>query len=393
MPVRLSEHVAIVGIGQTEFGVGLPDSPLKLGARALKDALDDAGLTRADVDGVALHSGWPLGNDYDRIAEAYGLNLRWVQQAWLHGRFSASVLQAAAMAVASGVANVVACINAISYGRVRTMLAGAGDLEGTREDGGTHGEYPAYGLTSPASGAAMAMQRYMALYGATSEQLATIPVTFRRHAMLSPYAVMKKPLSVAQHQASRMIVDPLRLYDCCPVTDGAVVVLVTSRERAKDLKKSPVFLAGVQGIRAGRDEFVFGPRCLGINQQDTSRRRQCVPESEVYAGAGMSRDSMDGFYTYDAFSPLVLFALERFGFCGEGEAAGWIQAGRIGLGGELPVNTSGGLLAEAHMAGWNSFAEIVRQLRAEAGARQIPGARRLQWGTSWGDSIIFTNES
>ena len=105
--------------------------------------------------------------------------------------------------------------------------------------------------------------------------------------------------------------------------------------------------------------------------------------------AGVDRSAIDGFYTYDAFSPLVLFALERFGFCGPGEAARWVQGGRIGPGGELPVNTSGGLLSEAHVGGWNSIAEIVRQLRHKAGPRQIADAKFLQWGTVWGDSAVF----
>ena len=103
----------------------------------------------------------------------------------------------------------------------------------------------------------------------------------------------------------------------------------------------------------------------------------------------MTRADVQGLYTYDAFAPLVLFTLERFGFCGPGEAASFVQNNRIGLGGELPMNTSGGLLSEAHVSGWNSVAEMVRQLRGEAGQRQIPGAECLQWGTAWGDSVIL----
>jgi len=136
----IRDQTAIVGIGQSEFGRFLPDSQLKLGAKALKAALEDAGLTRADVDGVAIHLGWPLGVDYDRVAEAYGLSLRWVSQTWLHGRFVTSAIQHAAMAVACGLANVVACVTAISFTRERQILGGPGDAEGTREDGGTHGE-------------------------------------------------------------------------------------------------------------------------------------------------------------------------------------------------------------------------------------------------------------
>lgn len=391
MTLALCDQTAIVGIGQSEYGRFLPHSQLALGATALKAALDDAGLTRADIDGISIHMGWPLGVDYDRVAEAYGLDVRWVNQAWLHGRFVTSAIQQAAMAVACGLADVVACVTAISFTRERQILGGPDDLEGTREDGGTHGEAPAYGLTAPAGGAALGMQRYMARYGATSEQLAAVPIAFRKHAMKSPHAVMKKPMTLADHQASRMVVDPLRLFDCCLITDGAAVALVTSAERARDLKQRPVYISGMQGLRTGRDEFIFAPRGLGINQQ---RSGHVVPDGhtlQAYRMAGIARGDLDGLYTYDAFSPLILFMLERFGFCGPGEAAAWVQNGRIELGGELPMNTSGGLLSEAHVGGWNSILEIVRQLRGAAGERQIANARLLQWATAWGDSVIFRN--
>lgn len=393
MTLDLRNRAAIAGIGQSEYGRFLPDSQLALGAKALKAALDDAGLDRADVDGVAIHLGWPLGVDYDRVAEAFGLDLRWTAQTWLHGRFVTGTLQHAAMAVACGLADVVACFTAISFTRERQILGGPGDTEGTREDGGTHGESPHYGLTAPAGGAALGMQRYMATYGATSEQLAAVSIAFRKHALLSPHAVMKRPMTLADHQASRMVIDPLRLFDCCQITDGAAVALVMSAERARACKGKPVYIAGMQGMRAGRDEFIFAPPGLGINQQSGRQPRLRAAANEVYAQAGIAQDALDGLYTYDAFSPLVLFTLERFGFCGPGEAAAFVQGGRIELGGALPMNTSGGLLSEAHVGGWNSILEMVRQLRGEAGARQIPNARHLQWATCWGDSFILTNQS
>jgi acetyl-CoA acetyltransferase len=339
--IDVSGHAAIVGIGHSKYGKALPESQLALGAQALRAALDDAGLTRDDVNGLAIHLGWPVGVDYDRVAEAYGLRTRWANQAWLHGRFAGTMLQAAVMAVACGLADVVACVTAISFSRERQHLGSDDNHEASRDDGGSHGEAPHVGLTSPMAGAALAMQRYMALHGATGEQLAAVAVSARKHAQLSPHAVVKKPLTTAQHQESRMVMDPLRLLDCCPITDGAAVLLVASPQRARDLRSKPVRIVGMQGIRAGRDEFVFAPPSLGINQQSTALR--VAPETEIYHRAGVARDRMDAFYTYDSFSPLVLFALERFGFCGRGEAAQWIQGGRIEPGGELPVNTSGGV--------------------------------------------------
>ncbi len=387
------DKAAIVGIGRSQFGRFLPESQLKLGATAFKGALADSGLERADIDGLSLHMGWPLGLDYDQIAEAYGLDVRYVNQMWTHGRFIAYTLQHAALAVISGMADVVACVTAISFTRERDILGGPGDMEGMREGGGTHGESPPYGLTAPAAGAALAYQRYMALYGATPEQLAAVPIAFRKHAQLNPHAYTygKGELSVADHQSQRMIVDPLRLYDCSLISDGAVVILVTSAERARNLKQKPVYISGMQGLRSGREEFIFAPRGMGLNQQSGKRAGADERDLAVYSMAGIDREDIDGLYTYDAFSPLPLFVLERFGFCAPGEAAGWAQGGRIELGGELPMNTSGGLLCEGHIGGWNSVYEIASQLRGACGERQIKDASHLQWGTAWGDSLVFRN--
>jgi acetyl-CoA acetyltransferase len=368
----------------------LPDSQLRLAATAFKNALADAGIERRDVDGLSIHLGWPIGVDYDRVAEGFGLEVRYVNQAWLHGRFVTSALQHAALAVCAGLADIVACVTAISFTRERGFLGGPGDVEGNREEGGTHGEAPPYGLTAPAGGAALAMQRYMHVFKATSEQLAAVPMTLRQHAILNPRAIMQTPLTLEAHQNARMVVDPLRLFDCCLISDGAVVVLVARADRARNMRQKPIRIAGMQGVRSGRDEFIFAPRGLGINQQSGRVSASRSIDQEVFAKTGLERGDVQGFYTYDAFSPLVLFALERFGYCGGGEAASWVQGGRIALGGELPVNTSGGLLSEAHVGGWNSICEMVRQLRGTAGPSQIADAAVLQWGTAWGDSVILT---
>lgn len=378
----------IVGVGASPFGRRLGHSPLGLAAVAFKAALADAGLTRADVDGLSIHIGSPIALDYDRVAEGFGLDIRYINQSWSHGRFVTHSLQHAALAVEAGLADVVACVTAVCFTRRRAM-GGEGDVEGMREEGGTHGESPPYGLTAPASGAAIAMQRYMHVHGATSEQLAAVPVAFRKHACMNPRALMQTPLTVADHQASRMVADPLHLYDCCLMTDGAVVVLVTSAERARDMAQKPVRITGMQGIRSGREEFIFAPRGMGIAQQTDGRTAAREEDMEVYRSAGVDRSDVQGLYTYDAFSPLVLFTLERFGFCGPGEAAGFVQGGAIEVGGTLPMNTSGGLLSEAHVGGWNSIAEMTRQLRGAAGPSQIANAACLQWGTVWGDSFLL----
>lgn len=216
-----------------------------------------------------------------------------------------------------------------------------------------------------------------------------MPVAFRKHARLNPSALMQKPLTWEDHQRSCFIVEPLRLFDCCLVSDGAACVLVTTAERARDGRQPPVRIAGMQGMRAGRGEVLFGRPGLGLWQQPAGGWAPSNEDHLVYRMASVSRRDVGALYTYDAFSPLVWFVLERFGFCGAGEAAAWVQDGRIELGGELPMNTSGGLLSEAHVSGWNSIVELVRQLRGQAGPRQIPGLQVAQWATCWGDSLLF----
>ncbi len=229
----------------------------------------------------------------------------------------------------------------------------------------------------------------MALYGATREDLSTVAITLRNHARMNPGAIQQKLLTREDYLNARFVVEPLCLFDCCMVTDGAAVVLVTSAERARDLKQDPVYVSGMQGLRSGPDEFIFAPPGLGINQQRPGRVATKDRDHDVYRMAEITQGDIDALYTYDAFTPLVLFVLERFAFCGPGEAAKWIQDGRIQLGGELPVNTSGGLLSEAHVSGWNSIVEMTRQLRGQAGPRQIPDATHLQWATTWGDSVVL----
>ncbi len=328
--MTIRDRTAIVGVGTSRFSKAPTDTPMRLAAQAFKSALADGGVGRDEVDGLVINIGWPLGVDYDRFAEALGLRIRFADQSWTHGRFVGPTLQHA-----------------------------------------------------------LSAQRYFALYGATSAELGAVPIAFRKHAALNPAAIMQSPLTLEDHQASRFVVEPLHLFDCCLVSDGAAVVLVTSAERARDGARRPVFIAGMQGMRAGPDEFLFATPGLGIGQQREFRYTPTEEQLAVYHMAGVTQKDVDALYTYDAFSPLVWFVLERFGFCGLGEAAAWTQKGRIELHGELPMNTSGGLLSEAHVSGWNSIAEIVRQLRGDCGERQVRGARVMQWATAWGDSTIF----
>ena len=375
------DKTAICGVSNF-VGSYMERTQLSLACDAFKMALDDCGLKRDDIDGVITLS---FGADYDRLLEALGLNVRYAHQGWTHGRFISPTVQMAAMVVGMGMAKNVAII----HGKRRKPYGEPTDLEMWRQGLGPHGESPAYGALRPALGASLAAKRYFHMYGGGSPDLAPIAVAFRKHALLNPDAVKKKPMTLEDHQNSPYIADPLRLFDCCQINDGGSCIIVTSAERAKDLKKPPVYISGMQGVHAGPEYHNLAIPGLGVAQQSTFKY---VPKKEdlyAYEMAGVSQKDIDFLVTYDAFTPLILFALERFGFCGPGEARHFVHDGRIELGGELPINTSGGLLSEGHVTGWNLIVEVIRQLRHECGARQVKDAEIGQYACFLGESIIF----
>ena len=386
--IEIKDRAAIAGVGQSAYGRRLMRSAIDLGADAIAAALADAGLKRDELDGMIVTFGTPIGADADTFAQVLNLKLRAYSQTWAHGRFTASAIQWAALMVASGMANHVACLASVSFsGLRRPVMGGAGDSEGAREAGGSHGEDPVFGMTSPGAGAALVARRYFARYGATSALLAAVPMAFRKHAALNPAAIMREPFSVADHQASRFVCEPLHLLDYCLINDGAACVIVTSAERARDLRQPPVYIAGMQPLPAGREEFIWAYPGFGVAQQ--AAFDYDAGAQPVYRMAGVGPGDIDALFTYDAFSILAWMALERFGFCKPGEAAAFTQDGRIELGGALPMNLNGGLLSEAHIMGWNHQVEIVRQLRGACGTRQVAGAEVIQWANAYGDSLIY----
>lgn len=384
----LKDRAAIAGAGNSAYGRRLMRSPIDLAADALIAALDDAGMTRRDLDGMMVSFGSPIGADADSIAQVLGLELRAYNQTWAHGRFTATCIQHAAMMVNAGMADAVACLASVSFsGMRRPMMGGAGDREGAREAGGGHGEDPVYGMTSPGAGAALVARRYFERFGADSRMLGAIPVAFRKHASMNPTAIMREPFDIEDHQRSRFVCEPLHLLDYCLINDGAACVIVTTSERARDGRKAPVYISGMQGLPAGHEEFIWAYPGLGVAQQSVFDYEAGLPL--VFKMADITPKDVDALFTYDAFSILAWIALERWGFCKPGEAAGFTQDGRIEIGGELPMNTNGGLLSEGHIMGWNHQVEIVRQLRGECGARQVRDAEVIQWANAYGDSLIY----
>ena len=384
----LKDRAAIVGVGNSQYGRRLMRSPIDLAADAIANALDDAGLTRVELDGMIVSFGSPIGADGDTIAQLLGLKLRSCNQTWAHGRFTASCIQWAAMIVNAGMADAVACLASVSFsGMRRPMMGGESDREGAREAGGGHGEDPVYGMTSPGAGAALVARRYFERYGADSRALGSVPVAFRKHAAMNPAAIMREPIDIEDHQQSRYVCEPLHLLDYCLINDGAACVIVTTSERARGLKQTPVYISGMQGLPGGHEEFIWAYPGLGVVQQSVFEYESGL--QPVYKMAGVTPKDIDALFTYDAFSILAWIALERFGFCKPGEAASFTQNGRIEIGGELPINTNGGLLSEAHIMGWNHQVEIVRQLRGQGGARQVRDAEVIQWANAYGDSLIY----
>lgn len=388
MPLPQTRQVAVVGAGMLPPRMWTGRSPLDMAAEALQLALDDAGLRPADVDGLYTNVGTPLAADYDRMAEAYGLSLRSAVQTWTHGRFVGTTVQAAAMAVALGVSDVAVCLAGVNFPRLG-QIGGALDLEGLRQGGGSHGEAPHYGMTGPGAGAAMAFSKYCARYGKDPDLIAAMPLAQRKHAQLNPVAQMGRPMDADKYFANPYIFQPLRRPDYALLSEGAGAIIITSLDRARDLARPPVVISGMQGLRAGRDEFIFAPPGLGVFSQGEQRRTENNP---VYSMAGVNRADVDALYIYDAFSPNIVFVAERFGFAGEGEGLDWIQGGRIELGGELPLNTHGGLLSEGHVVGWGHMVEMTRQVRGECGERQVADCAVVQFATPFGDSLIFTTD-
>lgn len=386
---------AIAGIGTTGLGRFEDRTAISLASEAVTAMLGDAGIARRDIDGLIVHIGNPRGADYDEVANQLGLRVRFSSQTWSHGRFAATIIQHAAMAVSWGLADNVLCLGAYrnsNLGLIGSKSSWAFE-EGLRTTGGAHGEMAYAGFSGPVAAAAFAARRYFHHYGQDPAKLAAVPLAMRAHAARNPGARMKKPITSDDYFSAPYIVEPLRLLDCSVVVDGAVAVLVTRSERARDYRPDPIYLLGSQGIHAGPDEHIFGQPGLGVAQATVFPYEAPGKDQLVYQMAGVSPSDVDLLQVYDAFSPLVLLSLERLGFCNPGEAADFVQDGRIGPGGALPVNTGGGMLSEGHLNGWSQIAEIVAQLRGQAGERQVPDAKIAQWGTSLGDSLIFGNEA
>ena len=356
------DRAAIVGVGHTEYSKNSGVTTLALAVRAILAALDDAGLTVADLDGVACHR---IADSADPalVAQTLGIaDVRFVRDVFGGGSSCIAPLDDAVSAVTTGQARCVAVWRALNS-RSGQRLAGAATNPALSSDG----QYwlPYLHVTAPQQ-FAMFARMYMHRHRVSAEDLGHVAIQQRANAVLNERAMMRDPLTMDQYLASRWIADPLRLFDCCLETDAAVAMIVTSSDRATDTAQPRVTVTATA--------FGGGYQLSSNHHLDLTMTEVQSMASRLYAAAGIGPDDVDVANFYDAFTPLVLLQLERYGFCEPGEAAQMVRDGATSLTGTVAVNTHGGHLSEGYVHGLNHVAEAVLQLRGQCGPRQVAGA-------------------
>ncbi len=363
MSTTFAGRAAIAGIGATDFSKRSGRSTLRLAVECSAAALADAGLEPGDVDGIVTYT----TDENHEIDVARSLGIRELTHfSRIHhsGGAACGTLHQAAMAVVSGACRVCLVYRAFNERSETRFGTGVQGLPTAPTPTAVDfGWTSPFGLLTPASWVAVFATRYMHEYGATSEDFGRVAVADRRHAATNPAAFFYgRPITLEEHQASRWIVKPLHLLDCCQESDGGVALVVTTLERARDLRKPPaVITSAVQG--SSEDQHMmksyYRPSITGIPEMGLCAR-------QIRAETGLRPEDFQTAVIYDHFTPLVLPQLEEFGFCARGEARDFIRDGNIELGGRLPINTHGGQLGEAYIHGMNGIAEAVRQVRGEA---------------------------
>ena len=361
--MTLSGAIAVAGVYEHPTRWAPDKTEFQIMAESAKGALDDAGLTIADVDALFGASMTMSGMGIVDLAEYLDLKPTYLDGTNIGGSSFVAHVAHAAAAIHAGMCEVALVLYG-STAASNAMAIGTG-MGSERTDPAASFTSP-YGMTTVGSYALVA-QLHRQRYGTTPEQLAEIAVTMRHHASLNPVAKMRQPITVDDVLASRVISDPLHLLDCCIISDGGGAVVVTSAERARDLPKAPVLIHGCGEAVAHQE--TGAPDLLTIAARQSGER--------AFGMAGVSRDDIDFCMIYDSFTITVLATLENLGFCKVGEGGSFVSGGRIRLGGELPVNLDGGGLSSNHpgMRGIFLVIEAVRQLRGECGPRQVDNAR------------------
>jgi acetyl-CoA acetyltransferase len=360
---KYAGNTAIIGIGATEFSKASGRSELQLALEACTAACEDAGLPTNMVDGLVTYT--METNPENEIMRGLGIQeLKHFSRIHFGGGAPCGTVELAAMAVNEGVADYVLCYRAFNERSGRRFGSGVQDQPaGATAEAAQFAWTSPYGLLTPASWVAMFASRIMHEYGVTSEDFGAVAVADRKHAATNPAAFFYgKPITLEEHQQSRWIVEPLHLLDCCQETDGGQAILVTTVERARDLKGTPAIInAAAQGMADEQQMMRSYAResLVGLPEMGTCAR-------QIWESSGLGPSDIQTAVIYDHFTPFVLPQLEEFGFCKPGEAKDFIAGGAIELGGRLPINTHGGQLGEAYLHGMNGIAEGVRQIRGTA---------------------------
>lgn len=358
MTANFGYKSAIVGAANTEFSKNSGRSELQLACEAVRDAIEDAGLKPSDVDGMTTFT--MDTNDEIEVARAVGIgDLSFYSRVPHGGGAGTGCLHQAAMAIATGAAEVVVVYRALNGRSGQRYSEGvSGNI--LTADAIHWGWYTPFGLMTPASWVAMYTQRYMHLTGCTKDALYEIAKVTRDHAATNPAALFYgKPFDRAEYDAQKKIVSPLSLYDCCLETDGGSAVVLTTPERAKDLKHPAIIVKGVGECAAANMESMtsfYRDEIAAIPSMDRAAE-------QAYAQSGLKPSDIDAAVIYDAFTPIVLWQLESWGFCERGKAGQFVLDGNLRLDGRLPTNTHGGQLSEAYIHGVNGIVEAVRLAR------------------------------
>lgn len=366
-------EAAIVGVGMTEFSKRSGRSVEQLALEAASAACEDAGINARDIDGIVP---FPLGPSAEDLIAGLALpDVRYTSGSHMGGASTVASLALASLAVREGYAETVLVFIARNGSSGARVSARVTTLPGQRYR--TNLEHP-FGFSTPAQWYSLWCQRHMQLYGTTREQLGRVALTMRENAQRNEHAQMYgKPLTMGDYLSGRPIAEPYLLFDCCIETDGAGAVIVTTAERARDLRKQPVHLVGyAEGHADSPDDIA--------NRRDFFSVGLTKAAPRAFEMAGMKPRDVDIALIYDCFTFEVIQQLEEAGFCPRGEGGPFVEEGAIAMGGSLPVNPHGGLLSEGHIAGMNHIIEAVVQLRGDAGDRQVARATTAAV-TGWGD--------